>query len=103
MRKILLMIGAVLALATLGPVTEASAHGRWVAVRTPVVHRVVVPVKRVVWRPVVVRSYAVRYVKTFKVRYARVWHGHHRWYHHHYWHHRWHYRHHWYHRCWCRC
>ena len=100
MRKILLMIGAVLALATLGPVTEASANGHRVAVRTSAVHRVVAPVKH--------------------VRYAKVWHGyrhhwrwhhhwhyrhywHHRWHHHHHWYHRWHYRHHWYHRCWCRC
>ncbi len=77
LRKLFLLIAAVSIMSMFAPLTEASAHGyRYRPVVVSVVHRVVVPVKRVVWKPVVVHTYAVRYYRTYAVRYARVHHHH---------------------------
>jgi hypothetical protein len=73
LRKLVLLIAAAAMMSMFGPSTEASAH-HYRPVVVSVVHRVVVPVERVVWKPVVVRTYAVRYYRTYAVRYARVYH-----------------------------
>jgi hypothetical protein len=75
LRKLVLLIAAAAVMSMFGPSTEASAHHyRYRPVVVSVVHRVAVPVERVVWKPVVVRTYAVRYYRTYAVRYARVYH-----------------------------
>jgi hypothetical protein len=77
LRKLVLLIAAAAVMSMFGPSTEASAHHyRYRPVVVSVVHRVAVPVERVVWKPVVVRTYAVRYYRTYAVRYARVHHHH---------------------------
>lgn len=74
LRKLMLLVAAMVAISAVAPLTEASAHGwRYRPVVVSVVHRVVVPTTRVVYRPVVVRTYAVRYYRTYAVRYAPVY------------------------------